>query len=484
MPCPTPEQLAAVSLGFTDDAHFIEHVENCAACARVRAAQHDVVDCLSAIHKEIGAQHAASRAQLFERLPAARDRRPPSHWRRWAVAALAAAAVLLLAFVALAPNRLSAMERIESAVRDVRSFSYRLTNDSEYPPNNDKPPRTRKSNTFTFWRAPPLSEPDQFGDFRGAQHSASVYHLPAGDETPKVTIDLIEIHPSGKPGIMIDYVAKKYYRVPPLHAVDIAGSTPLLWLRAVREKAGQITRDLGTRLIGGRTVRGYVMAFEDFDPFKDFGPVEVWIDPETDLPVEFSFEYAKPDPGFTDRYTVTDIQWNAELDPKLFDTTAPAGFLDVTIPTDEESIAAIVDALGLYAELSGGRYPHVEKLDDRNFASKFDAEACYREMLELAGLTDSNRQQWADSPLYQRIEKSRAGLDTLERILQSYKWLIGYYGNSVGAQDKEKLLLWWNIALNSSGDQYRVIYGDLRTETVPGEKWARLVPPEIAELAQ
>lgn len=411
------------------------------------------------------------------------DRRSPSPWQRWALGGVAAAAVLLLSFIALAPNRLSAMERIVNAVRDVSSFSYRLTNDSEFPSSGDRPPRTRKSNTFTAWLAPPLAEPDQFGDFRGAQRSESVYHLSEGDER-KVTIDLVEIHPSGKSGILVDYLAKKFYRVPALRAADIAGSTPLLWLRAVREKAGEITQDLGTRLVDGRTAHGYVMTFDDFEPFEDYGPVEVWIDPETDLPVQFSFEYAKPDPGFTDRYTVTDIQWNAELDPKLFDTTAPAGFIDVTLPNDEQSIAAIVDALKLYAELSGGRYPPVEKLNERNFATKFDAKACYREMLRLAGLTDANRDQWVNNPLFERIENSRAGLNTLERILQSYKWLVGYYGDSVGTQDKEKVLLWWNIALSSGGDQYRVFYGDLRTEAVSGKEWATLVPPEIAQMTE
>jgi hypothetical protein len=294
-----------------------------------------------------------------------------------------------------------------------------------------------QGSTFTYWRAPPISEPDQFGDFRASQCNEWVDHLPTGDQQPKVTLDLTEIHPSGRPGILIDYVAKKWFRVPPLHAKDIASSTPLLWLRAVREKAGRITNELGTRQIAGRTARGYVMTFDEYAPFKDFGPVEVWIDPQTDLPVEFSFEQAKPEPGFTDRYTVRDLQWNTELDPKLFDTIGPAGFLDVTIPTDEESIAEIVDALALFAQLSGGRYPHVERLDDRSFATKFDL---------------------------------------LERILQSYKWLIGY-DNSVTARDRDKALLWWNIAVSSQGDQYRLFYGDLRTEVVSDAKWSKFVTP-------
>ena len=133
---------------------------------------------------------------------------------------------------------------------------------------------------------------------------------------------------------------------------------PLLWLRAVREKAGKITDDLGTRQINGREARGYTMTFDNAAPFRDIGPVEVWIDPQTDLPVVFGFRYAKAEEeGFTDRYSVTDIQWNVELDPKLFDTTAPAGFLDVTLPDDEQTIAEVVSALRLYAQLSDGHYP-------------------------------------------------------------------------------------------------------------------------------
>lgn len=484
MPCPTPEQLAAVSLGLTDDARLIGHVETCDACAQLRAAQGDVVDRLAAIHGEPNAQHAAARAQLLERLPAAIDRRAPSPWRRWALGGIAAAAVLLLCVIAFAPSRLSAMERIANAVREVRSFSYKLTYRKESPETEKKPGRTLDCTSFASWRAPAGTELDQFGDFRATQENVAVYHSPTSHPKPVVLTDLIEIHPSGKPGILIDYVAKKYYRVPSLHADDILNSEPLLWLRAVRERSGRITGDLGSRQINGREARGYTMSFENSEPFRDFGPVEIWIDPQTDLPVEFGFHYAKAaEEGFTDKYSVTDIQWNIDLDPKLFDTTPPAGFLDVTIPTDDESILAIVNALRLYAELSGGRYPHVEKLDDRHFATKFDAAACYREMLELAGLTDSDPKKLAANPLYQRIEGSRAAFDILERILQSYKWLIGY-DDTVRAQDKEKLLLWWNIARNSGGDEYRLFYGDLRTEVVPGKQWAKLAPPEIAELAQ
>lgn len=42
-----------------------------------------------------------------------------------------------------------------------------------------------------------------------------------------------------------------------------------------------------------------------------------------------------------------------------------------------------------------------------------------------------------------------------------------YYGESVGPDDADKVLLKWKV----SDDQYRVIFGDLTAEDVTAEKW-------------
>ena len=490
MSCLTPEQLASIALGLAGPEHQA-HVDDCDRCQAQLADLRRLNDNLAAAHANLNRNHTLSRERLLARLSdITRPSRPIVNWKRFAFGGLglssAVAALLLLAVFANSSSQLSAMERIVKAVRDVTSFSYKLVNRVENPATTEKPARTIDLTSFTYWRAPSKSKPDEFGDLRATQKNAAVYHSPTGDRGPVVLTDLIEIHPSGRPGILIDYVAKKYFRILPLHASDIATSTPLLWLRAVREKAGEIVTDLGSREIGGREARGYSMSFDGVAQFDDFGPVDVWIDPETDLPVEFCFRYTKADEeGFTDEYSVTDIQWNMELDPRLFDTTPPAGFLDVTIPNDEQSVAEVMAAIKLYAELSGDRYPHVDKLDDRNYATKFDADACYREMLELAGFAGPPRDEWADDPNYQRIQQARSGLDTLERVLHNTKWLIGYYGENVGPQDKDTVLLWWGVATeNAKDDQYRVFYGDLRTEIVPRDKWIQFVPPEIAELTE
>ena len=489
MSCLTPEQLATIALEL-EDAERPPHVDECPACQEKLADLRRLTEDLTAAHANLDRDHAVSRERMLARLS---DSNQPTrrvvNWKRFAFGGLglssAVAALLLLAVFANSSSRLSAMERIVRAVRDVSSFSYKLTYRKESPVTDKKPGRTLDCTSFTYWRSPAVDGTDLFGDLRATQTNVAVYHSPTSDQTPVVLTDLVEIHPSGNRGILIDYVAKLYFRVLPLHADDILNSEPLLWLRAVREKAGKITDDLGTRQFNGREARGYTMTFDNAAPFRDFGPLEVWIDPQTDLPVEFSFRYAKAEEeGFTDRYSVTDIQWNAELDPKLFDTIPPAGFLDITLPNDERTIAEVVAALKLYAELSGGRYPHVDKLDDRNYITKFDARACYREMFELAGFTGPQRNEWASDSNYQRIQQSRAGLDTLERVLHNPKWLIGYYGETVGPQDKDNVLLWWGAARENAKDRYRLFYGDLRTEVVPRQKWIQFVPPEIAELTE
>jgi len=469
-----------------DGAELPTHVDDCADCRAKLAELRQASDQLAAAHADLNGNHAASRAELLARLPRV-ERSTPSVVRLKRVAfgglgLTAAAALLLAAFFAIASNQLSAMERIMKAVSDISSFSCKLTNTMEFPPADDKPARTHHDERFIYWRAPP--KPDQFGDMHGTTTISTVHHLPAGDAQPVELVDVVEIHPSGKRGILIDYLAKRYFRVPPLHASDIANSPPLLWLRAVREKAGRLVEDLGSRAIRGRQANGYLMSFDTIDDFDNYEPVEVWIDPETDLPVEFRFRRSPTtEDEFTEEWSITDIEWNHDLDPKLFDTTPPAGCLDITLPNDKRSIAEVIAALKLYAELSGGHYPRVEKLDGRNYVTKFDAEACFHEMLELAGFTGPSRDEWGDDPRYQRIEQARPGLDTLERIFHNPKWLIGY-DNSMTPEDRDKVLLWWNVALDSAGDRYRLIYGDLRTEIVPGEEWKRHVPPEIAELTE
>jgi hypothetical protein len=151
----------------------------------------------------------------------------------------------------------------------------------------------------------------------------------------------------------------------------------------------------------------------------------------------------------------------------LFDTTPPEGYEDITLPTDDSANAEIVAALRLYAELSGGHYPRV---------TTFDADALRTEMLKLVNYTGQPREDWKK---LQQIEQATIGLNRIARILRNGVH-AGYYGETVGSTDKDKVLLWWNVAKAGGAGPYCVFYGDLRTEILPLSEWAELVSPEVA----
>jgi hypothetical protein len=370
-------------------------------------------------------------------------------------------------------GRLSAMERMLRAVREVTSYSFRLTNKTTFPTRKNQAPIVRQRDDITYWRAPSAADSKWFGDLSADTKAWRVN----GDDEARArdgerSLHVKEIYPTGQPGMLIVYTSKfggKYYwRTPPLAADEIPSYSPIAKLRTVREQSGEVVRELGTKEIGGQTAQGYIATFKDAAPLSDCGEVEVWVDAETDLPLEFSFK--QEEKGFVDEFRITDCRWNIELDPQLFVTTPPEGFTDATPPSKEEDITQIAVTLKLYAQLSRAHYPRITEFDD---------EAIREEMLKLAGFAGAPRDEWKRDPTYNEIQKAGVGLDWVARILRD-KVNSGYYGATVAPQDKDKVLLWWWLAGPGSDHQFRVFYGDLRTEVLPLEKWSKLVPAEAA----
>jgi hypothetical protein len=267
-------------------------------------------------------------------------------------------------------------------------------------------------------------------------------------------------------------MVKTYFWVPELpsmSAEDIGPDSPITRLRMVREGAGEVLRELGTKMINGSEARGYVMALKDAKPGSGFDALEVWVDPATDLPLELWYEHK--DDKVTQIFRITDCRWNIEIDPKLFDATPPAGYEDITPPSDDQAIAEIVAALKLYAQLSGGNYPRVEA---------FDADAVHREMLNLAGFTGQPQEDWEK---LLEIKQTTTGLKWIGLVLRN-GINAGYYGADVNSEDKDKVLLWWRAVERPQSTHefsYRVFYGDLRSEVLPLAEWAKLVPEEAAQ---
>jgi hypothetical protein len=158
--------------------------------------------------------------------------------------------------------------------------------------------------------------------------------------------------------------------------------------------------------------------------------------------------------GVSNTEITSDIQWNVDLDPKLFDTTPPEGYKDVTpkpLALDEQ-VRQITDALRIYAEASGGHYSRDSQADG--------LKAAY-ERCKILGI----RWQHETEDELKVEKKVIAGYDLISH-LQAYNPGAGYYGKTVGPKDKDKVLLRWKL----DDGRYEVIFGDLRAEIVTAER--------------
>jgi hypothetical protein len=507
MACLTLEQLASLALGLAADEDLRTHVAICPICHAKLAELNRLTASLSRVHAELDHSHAASRAQLLAELArAATPRRPMPLWRKFTsglnkltfgqrIAAsgvglsTAAALLLLLAIFANSASRLSAMERMLTAVREVTSYSFNEVNHTTLLAPDAKPQIIGHETYSACWRAPDEANIQWLGDFHAevkTWHIPKAYGEASNSDVERLVLHLAETYPTGKRSLMVIYTEGYYFWGLPIPAGDLPVDNTIAKLRAVQQGQGKIVRELGTKRIDSREARGYVLSFDDAVPFRGDGPVEVWVDPQTDLPIELTYKgTAEESEGkYIDEYDLTDIRWNIDFPPDQFSTISPAGLIDTTPPSDEKDIAEITAALKLYAKLSGGHYPPIHTLDpgakcdpteSADPQNIFDGQLVRDEMLKLAGFTGPPQPNWTQDPKYRQIEAATPGLDWLTRMLLN-RFRAGFFGNEVGPQDKDKVLLWWAISENR---KYRVFYGNLCSETLPESKFKQLVPTAV-----
>jgi hypothetical protein len=490
MACPTREQLAANALGIADDEKLIAHVDECDQCRRIHTVISHLSGQLSIAHAELNGNHAASREALLARLNDVERPKFADHRKRFVAGGLGlviAASLLVAAFLNTSATRLSAMERMVKAVREVTSYSFKSIGITKYPAKDGKPGKMLYETGFLCWRTPADPNSPWYGDLHSVVKAWRVTDAELGVDhaseprIPKWALDIEETYPCGKSGIIIVYSQGMYFFCPPTTPDEVPPDNWIARLRAVQQGMGEIVRDLGTKLIDGRSARGYIVDFHDAVPFKGDGPVEVWVDPKTDLPIEFSYEWRDDDQkGVVDENHITNCHWNIPLDDELFDTQPPPGLINTTAPKDEKTIAQMVAALRMYAELSGGHYPRVRTIDPgkrrdpdapSDPPSLFDAGKIQSEMFELSGFTGKPQPEWREDPTYRKILSTASGLDHLARVLYDNHH-AGYYGADVGPQEKDKVLLWFV----ADRGMWRICYGDLRMEVVPEAVWEKLVP--------
>jgi hypothetical protein len=212
--------------------------------------------------------------------------------------------------------------------------------------------------------------------------------------------------------------------------------------------------EIGSKRIDGIDASG--IEIHDPDGFRavfDESTIRLWVDERTNWPVRLEWEGVAMEGKMRTESVLDRFQWNPALSADDFAFEIPDGY---TMAGRMEAVrkdkAGAIEGLREYAAFSGGRYPST-----------------------LAFAT----------ALHEMDEKMRAGAEVkeyIERIVKIqnacafYTDLVdndrdaAYYGAEVNARDFDRVLMRWRL----DDGMYRVIYGDLREETVSAGRLGEL----------
>jgi len=201
--------------------------------------------------------------------------------------------------------------------------------------------------------------------------------------------------------------------------------------------------------------------------------VKLWIDVKTQLPVRFEeFTSSVDQKGSTHslRQVGYDFEWNVPVTAaEFYPPLVPDGYTVVEVPRlngEETAIKGLKRCIELF-----GRY--LENISDDTGAKgiiffafeKSETPAALRLKEEVKGLTEEDK-----------LEKIEDAGGSIYQLIWFYIGLVqdkkdpAYYGKTVTPKEADKVLMRWKV----SDNEYRVIFGDLRAETVSFEKLADL----------
>jgi len=215
-------------------------------------------------------------------------------------------------------------------------------------------------------------------------------------------------------------------------------------LRSLPERADE---ELGTREIDGRVVQGYRVTEE--------GLINtIWIDTQTRNLVLVEMDFLNA-PGMSG--TMSDFQFDVELDDSLFDLTPPEGYtrMEIQVDTDEVSEQDLIEFLRLWTTwVKDGRFPPT--LDPTKLAK------LSMEMAQKGQFVDEG--QISEQEQLEKSMKMTQGLMFLLKLPAGSNWR--YAGEDVNFGEADKAIFWYKP---EGSETYRVIYGDLNVKDVAAE---------------
>jgi outer membrane lipoprotein-sorting protein/predicted house-cleaning noncanonical NTP pyrophosphatase (MazG superfamily) len=234
--------------------------------------------------------------------------------------------------------------------------------------------------------------------------------------------------------------------------------------------------ELGRSIIDGIEVEG----FRTTDPAFYGGAMEsveltLWVDVEKWLPVRTEMDF-KMSEQMQMHGVIYDYQWDIPIDVGEFEPVIPEDF--TAFPTEgmkmpSMSEEAAVEGLKFFAEIFG-QYP--KKLNLMNLMQEFSALKDSENLTDAGLKLKEEMKQMTKDEDDEHLKKVMEMMRQVQSLGMFYMTLVqdkkepAYYGESVGPDDADKVLMRWKI----SDNQYRVIFGDLTIKNVPAEELAEL----------
>jgi len=244
----------------------------------------------------------------------------------------------------------------------------------------------------------------------------------------------------------------------------------------IKQIMGSEYTELGRSVIDGIDVEG----FHTTDPAFYGGAVEnvectLWVDVEEWLPVRTEMDF-KMNEQMQMQGVIYDFQWDIPVVASDFEPVIPDDYTafateGMKMPSITEEAA--LEGLKFFAEITG-QYP--KKLNLVNLMQEFSAIKNNKNQTD-AGM--KLKEEMDRGQIDERTKKLTETIVKVQSIGMFYMTLIqnkkepAYYGETVGPEDTDAVLLRWKI----SDNEYRIIFGDLSVGNVTAEELARLEKP-------
>ncbi len=231
----------------------------------------------------------------------------------------------------------------------------------------------------------------------------------------------------------------------------------------VKEFMSNEYTEIGRETIDGIEVEGIEVDNEKFGAaLFERGKGRLWVAVETDLPVLIELEGTSADGSVQISFTIDGFDWDPGLKADDFEPNIPSDYTLMAKVDLSGSIEAVIKGIRGFAKITEGKYP--TNLDIMTTGKEI--RDAFIAMRQKQGIS------LEEKPTQEEMED----ILSIQGVCMFYGKLVkenkdaAYYGDTVTAQDVEKVLMRWKI----SDDQYRVIFGDLSTLDVSYEELAEL----------